>query len=1017
MAQKVTVDAAKGRALDFLTKQSIGPKHAKGTINSTDLSLAYTSSSEGKTCFYVFNIGDDNGFVIAGGDEAAQQILGYSSQGSFDYDTAPDNLRWWLSQYTEQIARAEAPTQEALAATTAYRAKAAQTRQNISPIMETTWDQLEPYNCMIPNNGTPYATGCVATAIAQVMKRWNYPEHGIGSYAYGRFSADFGNTTYQWGSMKSSYAKNDQAEDVGTLMYHAGVAVRMSYGTAASGGSSAFGSNAGPALVKYFGYSKSVRHESRDYFDDEGWEDLIYNELSNNRPVLYSGQSASEVGHEFVCDGYQASNNMFHINWGWSGYCDSYFTLRGDEALKPDGTGTGGAAVSTPYVNEQEITVNITPPDPNTEDVASPHIALAMTSTITDPMYMEVNNVKYEDNYLYDKGTGIQRLGYTIYVSNLSCVFNHSTYFPDEANVKIQVGVKVVERDYPSVQYFSLGNPYLDTNASGVIRSSSHSTEINLSGFEYNGTYELHPVYRIEGEEEWSDIQVPASETIPTVTITGANNHTDQYVNFVISSSEVMVGKTVQITHDSNYQGAITYISSDPEVASVDDQGVVTGVSAGTATITVTGTADPERLYLETTATFNVQVNSIEKSDLHFTLENNKNYIDVGDFNQLKWADDYDGVVSFTSSDPTIATVDGQGKITGVSEGTVVITASAAETTYYYATEATFTFKVVILKASFVEPPHFNNDNNTYRNDMVFYYTIRNDCDITHDIKITATLNMRGSSTRIIVHGNVSPNGVVSDSFDFGGYLNTLANHNLLPGDNTKYSVDLYLGNGQYFENCKFVEFTYRKTMDYKYFVSPAGYGTLVLPFNANLPDDLKAYSCSGVDNDVLILQEENSIRRNVPYIVKGTPDHSYNFTGPEAIDSDKQIARVNDDDILIGALGSNVPLEIGTDYIMQVHEDGKAAFYHYMGAPASPTATQFRAFLRFPETTAPSSQAPKINFPGNGDDETEGISTLSTDTLPAGIYTLDGHRQSSFQKGMNILIFEDGTAQKVFVK
>ena len=351
MAQEVTVDAAKGRALDFLSKQSIGPKHAKGTLSSTDLSLSYTSSSEGKTCFYVFNIGEDNGFVIAGGDEAAQQILGYSSQGSFDYDTAPDNLRWWLSQYTEQIAHAEAPSQEALAATSAYRAKAAQTRQNISPIMETTWDQLEPYNCMIPNNGTPYATGCVATAIAQVMKRWNYPEHGIGSYAYGSFSADFGNTTYQWGTMKSSYAKNDPAEDVGTLMYHAGVALKMHYGTSESGAGSF---SIGPVLAKYFGYDKSVRYESREFFTDEGWEELIYNELSAGRPVPYAGfKAGSSSGHAFVCDGYQASTNMYHINWGWGGVYNNYFTLRGDKTLVPSGLGTDG------YKYGQEIIVNI----------------------------------------------------------------------------------------------------------------------------------------------------------------------------------------------------------------------------------------------------------------------------------------------------------------------------------------------------------------------------------------------------------------------------------------------------------------------------------------------------------------------------------------------------------------------------------------------------------------------------------------------------------------------------------
>ena len=176
----------------------------------------------------------------------------------------------------------------------------------------------------------------------------------------------------------------------------------------------------------------------------------------------------------------------------------------------------------------------------------------------------------------------------------------------------------------------------------------------------------------------------------------------------------------------------------------------------------------------------------------------------------------------------------------------------------------------------------------------------------------------------------------------------------------------------------------------------------------------MKVYSCEGVDyNNVLTLKECESeiFDRNVPYIVLGNPDDEYYFEGPEAIDADMPSFQ---DGLLIGAVSDNVPLEIGTDYILQ-NQGGKVAFYRYMGEPANRKATQFRAFLRLPNES--SSQAPKINFPGNGDDETEGISTLSTDTLPAGIYSIDGHRHSTLQKGLNILILEDGTTQKIFVK
>ena len=1040
-AQEVSVDVAKVRALDFLSSQSVGPKYAKGTASSSDLKLAYTSKSEGKTCFYVFNVGDGDGFVIAGGDESARQILGYSTCGTFDYDQAPDNFRWWLSQYTEQIAHAEAPSQETLAAVAAYRAKAAQTREDVAPLMETSWNQTYPYNTEIPvyeSNGSPYLTGCVATAMAQVMKRWNYPEHGTGSFSYTddghTFSADFGNTTYDWDNMLTSYKgrpiTDDNIKAVGTLMYHAGVALEMNYGVGESGASD---SRVGPALVKYFGYDKSVRHESRNYFTDEGWEELIYNELSAGRPVPYSGTPAdSDTGHEFVCDGYQASTNMFHMNWGWGGVDNNYFTLRGDNALVPSGFGTGG------YNQSQEVTVNIKP-DEGGEP--TPHIVLELGNYA---MYMEVNREKYYDNYTYDKGMGNKKLEYNIEVTNRSCVFNNAVYFPEDANVNIQLGVKAVDRESSTVQYFNFGNSYLLKNE--IINFIyGYSTNINLSDFEYNGIYELHPVFRIEGTEEWKDIQVPASKTIPTITILGAINRTPTNVHFFISGSEMVEEETVQITHDSNYQGAVTYSSSNPAVATVDAQGVVTGVSAGTAVITARGEADPDRLYLATETTFEVRVNHIEKSDPNFTIA--KTDIVVGDVIRIKWANDYDGELTFTSSNPSIAKVDAQGKVTGRAEGTAVITAVATETPHFSGSQATFTVTVYPLKITFIEEPYFNNDNNAYRNDIVMYYTVRNDCGVTHDIKISTTLYLTDAliASPGNTHRSVPDGGVVEGSIDFGPFLDIMESNGKLPDANTHYTV--YLGS-------RSVNFIYRNTLTVDYAVGTVGFGTLILPFNAELPSGMKVYSCSEVDaNGVLNLTEESSIRRNIPYIVNATPGE-YSFVGPEAIDADKSSFQ---EGILVGAVANDVSLNKGTDYILQ-EQNGKVAFYQYTGtksdnpsendADGNRLAKPFRAFIRLEG----SGHAPKINLPGDeetgikeittpkinlpGDEET-GIKEITTPSLPSDatngsnpskpsnlsnfsnplIYSLDGHRHSSLQKGLNILILDDGTVQKIFVK
>ena len=795
-------------------------------------------------------------------------------------------------------------------------------------------------------------------------------------------------------------------------MYHAGVALEMNYGVGESGASD---SRVGPALVKYFGYDKSVRHESRYYFTDEGWEELIYNELSAGRPVPYSGTPAdSDTGHEFVCDGYQASTNMFHMNWGWGGVDNNYFTLRGDNALVPSGFGTGG------YNQSQEVTVNIKP-DEGGEP--TPHIVLELGNYA---MYMEVNREKYYDNYTYDKGMGNKKLEYNIEVTNRSCVFNNAVYFPEDANVNIQLGVKAVDRESSTVQYFNFGNSYLLKNE--IINFIyGYSTNINLSDFEYNGIYELHPVFRIEGTEEWKDIQVPASKTIPTITILGAINRTPTNVHFFISGSEMVEEETVQITHDSNYQGAVTYSSSNPAVATVDAQGVVTGVSAGTAVITARGEADPERLYLATETTFEVRVNHIEKSDPNFTIA--KTDIVVGDVIRIKWANDYDGELTFTSSNPSIAKVDAQGKVTGRAEGTAVITAVATETPHFSGSQATFTVTVYPLKITFIEEPYFNNDNNAYRNDIVMYYTVRNDCGVTHDIKISTTLYLTDAliASPGNTHRSVPDGGVVEGSIDFGPFLDIMESNGKLPDANTHYTV--YLGS-------RSVNFIYRNTLTVDYAVGTVGFGTLILPFNAELPSGMKVYSCSEVDaNGVLNLTEESSIRRNIPYIVNATPGE-YSFVGPEAIDAGKSSFQ---EGILVGAVANDVSLNKGTDYILQ-EQNGKVAFYQYTGtksdnpsendADGNRLAKPFRAFIRLEG----SGHAPKINLPG---DEETGIKEITTPSLPSDatngsnpskpsnlsnfsnplIYSLDGHRHSSLQKGLNILILDDGSVQKVFVK
>ena len=216
------------------------------------------------------------------------------------------------------------------------------------------------------------------------------------------------------------------------------------------------------------------------------------------------------------------------------------------------------------------------------------------------------------------------------------------------------------------------------------------------------------------------------------------------------------------------------------------------------------------------------------------------------------------------------------------------------------------------------------------------------------------------------------------------------------------------------------VTFTLRSRLTVDYSVGSTGYGTLILPFNQELPEGMKVYGCTGVDdNGVLTLVEDESIRRNVPYIVQATPGSAYQFVGPKAIDADKPTFT---NGILVGAVTDNVPLKAGTDYILQ-EQNGRAAFFKYSGTPsADPSendsegnrlATPFRAFL-----SLDGANKAKLYLPDQIGDEGEGIEEIGNDNVrPADIYTIDGKRLAKLQKGLNVIVFDDGKTQKVNVK
>lgn len=340
-ADVLTPEQALGRAL------AGGP--AKVAQKGGAPKLVYTDAIDGQPATYVFEQAN-GGYMLLAADDAVAPVLGYSDEGNFDKDNIPDNMRWWLGQYAQEIAyaRANGVKYEAPAKAAAMTA--------IAPLCTTKWNQMAPYNnlCPVSNaNGQRAVTGCVATAMAQLMKYHNYPAVGEGQKS--NTTAGFPTTTINfakwpldWDNMLDTYTANSGEKEklaVAQLMVACGVSVEMNYGTDASGAVSAM---VAQALIKYFKYDEGCRFINRDYFPMSEWKQMAWNELKTVGPVLYAGTS-SEGGHCFIVDGYDGQD-YFHLNWGWGGMSDGYFLL---SALNPSSQGVGGYSPGAGFTANQ----------------------------------------------------------------------------------------------------------------------------------------------------------------------------------------------------------------------------------------------------------------------------------------------------------------------------------------------------------------------------------------------------------------------------------------------------------------------------------------------------------------------------------------------------------------------------------------------------------------------------------------------------------------------------------------
>ena len=349
-AQQISREQALQKAERFMNRSNAA-KAKKLTNNKITLEVISQSDILGEVIdnpvaegeepcqqLYFFNIGNGDGFIIVSGDDRTPEIIGYSTEGSLNKNNMPEDMRWLLTGIAKEIESLQQSGKALSPLTGNY--------QPIEKLITTQWNQNAPYNALTPKvDGKHYPTGCVATAMAQIIN-YLHPTGCEALPAYTTYTKKIDMealpaTTFDWSQMEDSYSSTAYAPEVAKLMLYCGQSVEMDYNTNGSGASSA---DVPDAAAKYFGCSVLTKMVSRADYTRDDWNELIYNELAEQRPVYLRGSNA-EGGHAFVCDGYD-TDGLFHINWGWGGLSNGFFLL---SALSPDEQGTGGSSSGYNY--------------------------------------------------------------------------------------------------------------------------------------------------------------------------------------------------------------------------------------------------------------------------------------------------------------------------------------------------------------------------------------------------------------------------------------------------------------------------------------------------------------------------------------------------------------------------------------------------------------------------------------------------------------------------------------------
>lgn len=319
-AQPVDVNTARERAASFMAQRGLSLEQGSAP--------AHHRAGGKDNPFYIFNSEGGNGFVVISGDDRTEEILGYTTSGSYSSDEMPPAFAEWMENMSEQILS----MQDTVIAN--RRSSSSSHLPAIEPLAKTLWGQSNPYNRLCPIiNEKRCPSGCGATVAAQLMYYYQYPSQATSTIpGYNTEHAgtmqELAPITFDYEKMELDYSKGTYSEEsakaVSELMLYAGCAMKMDYDSDGSGTTMDRLKN---ALLTYFNYDRrTTRTVKRADYSTRDWNDLIYNELAQNRPVIYAGFSENQGGHVFLLDGYK-DEALFHINWGWASKYDGYFRL------------------------------------------------------------------------------------------------------------------------------------------------------------------------------------------------------------------------------------------------------------------------------------------------------------------------------------------------------------------------------------------------------------------------------------------------------------------------------------------------------------------------------------------------------------------------------------------------------------------------------------------------------------------------------------------------------------------